>query len=82
MDTNSNPSPRVLAGYLPEAEVAVELGLTARTLRLWRQQRRGPPYLKIGSAVLYPQDGLLGWLKSLEVTQLAATPARPGASRR
>lgn len=35
-----------------------------RTLRKWREQRIGPPWLKFGKAILYPDDGFEAWLKS------------------
>ena len=31
------------------------------TLRNWRSMRTGPPYIKIGKAVLYPIDQLDAW---------------------
>ena len=40
-----------------EHEVAAKLGLKVATLRRWRWAGRGPPYIKIGSAVRYqPPD--------------------------
>lgn len=35
-----------------------------RTLRSWRQRRIGPPWLKVGKAVMYSDDGFETWLKS------------------
>jgi hypothetical protein len=35
-----------------------------RTLRKWRAQRIGPPFVKLGRAVLYPDDGFEAWLLS------------------
>lgn len=32
-----------------------------RTLHNWRQTGNGPPYTKIGGAVLYPIDKLQAW---------------------
>jgi hypothetical protein len=38
-------------------DVAVELGLSPRTLEGWRRRREGPSYLKIGRRVKYrPED--------------------------
>jgi len=62
-----------LAGYLTEAEAATALGRTRRSLSAWRKSRQGPPFVKIGPTVLYPQDGIRAWLKSLTVD-----PARRG----
>lgn len=37
---------------------------TRRTLRMWREQRRGPPWIKFGKIILYPIDGFEAWLCS------------------
>src|SRR5947208_2331442 len=42
---------------LGNAEAAKKLHLSPQTLRLWRHQGRGPPYIKLGRAVFYhPAD--------------------------
>lgn len=35
--------------------------VTTGTLANWRSQRRGPPFIKLGSKVLYPVDKLEEW---------------------
>lgn len=35
--------------------------ISVGTLRNWRAQRVGPPYIKIGKSVLYPVQGLDEW---------------------
>ena len=35
--------------------------ITVGTLQNWRAMRIGPPFLKIGKAVLYPLEGLEAW---------------------
>jgi hypothetical protein len=37
-----------------------------RTLQIWRQQRKGPPWIQIGQTIHYPEDGTRAWLKTLE----------------
>lgn len=37
--------------------------VSAGTLRNWRTQRVGPPFIKIGKSVLYPVQGLDEWDK-------------------
>lgn len=37
--------------------------VSAGTLRNWRAQRVGPPFVKIGKAVLYPVESLDEWDK-------------------
>lgn len=36
-------------------------GISVGTLRNWRAMRIGPPFAKIGKAVLYPVDELDAW---------------------
>ena len=40
--------------YVNEDEVAQLTRLAVQTLRNWRHQRRGFPYIKLGRRVLYP----------------------------
>lgn len=35
-----------------------------RTLHKWRAQRTGPPWIKFGKTILYPDDGFEQWLRS------------------
>ena len=45
-------------------QIAAEMiGLEAETLRSWRKDRKGPPYRKLGSAVVYPVAMLDAWLE-------------------
>jgi hypothetical protein len=45
------------------------------TLRNWRAQRIGPPFMKIGKAVLYPMLGLEEWDKK-NIVLCRASPDR------
>lgn len=56
----------ILAGYKPEAEFAAEIKKSVRTLQIWRQQRTGPPWIRIGNTIFYSEDGGRDWLKTLE----------------
>lgn len=49
-------------GFSKPAEVADELHTNERTLANWRCKRKGPPFVKVGSSVLYPRDRLDAWL--------------------
>jgi len=59
-----------LEGYLTETEVGRLLRpkpkkpLSRRTLILWRRLKKGPPWVKCGQEILYPQTGLYRWLES------------------
>jgi hypothetical protein len=57
--------------YLTDDEVAARYrGLVSvGTLRNWRAQRVGPPFIKTGKAVLYPADGLDAWDRKNTVNQ-------------
>ena len=61
----------LLSGYLPEDGLIRELrsaGVkTSRTsVRRWCRLREGPPWIRVGRQVLYPREGVMGWLRSLE----------------
>ena len=48
--------------HLTPREVADRLRLKSiDTLAHWRNKRRGPPFAKFGSRVLYPLDQLVEW---------------------
>jgi predicted site-specific integrase-resolvase len=56
-----------IAGYTSERQTAEELGVALRTLRLWRWQGKGPPYVKLGGQVHYSNKSITAWLKSCEI---------------
>jgi DNA-binding transcriptional MerR regulator len=56
----------LLGDYLSEEKFAAELGVSIRTLRNWRQQRYGPPFVTIGKKIVYGKSSGLAWLQSQE----------------
>jgi hypothetical protein len=56
-----------LAGYDSEETTAEELGVSTRTLKRWRRERRGPPVTYIGRRPVYNQDSKRRWLTSREL---------------
>jgi hypothetical protein len=68
MQAMANPK---ISGFKTEAEKAEELGKTVHTLRSWRLQRQGPPWVRSGRDVLYPEDNN-AWLHAQVVH-----PVRP-----
>jgi hypothetical protein len=58
--------------YDDEATTAADLKVTPRTLRKWRRQGKGPPYIEVARAFYYPRREREAWLKSLIVR-----PVRP-----
>lgn len=46
-----------------ERELAKMLGVSVKTLQVWRWRRRGPPHLKMnGRLVRYSRDAVESWL--------------------
>ena len=53
---------------LSTEDAATYIGVTPRTLEVWRCTRRYPiPYVKVGRLVRYRRDALDGWLSSRTV---------------
>jgi predicted site-specific integrase-resolvase len=61
------PKRKRIPGYTPETETAEELNVSVRTLRKWRQQGKGPPYVKFARQIHYPNEGRIAWLRRQEV---------------
>lgn len=58
------------AGFLTPHELAERWGgrINVRTLANWRTTGSGPPFTKIGGAVLYKMDALEQWEDARTVT--------------
>jgi len=54
--------------FFNELQVAQKLGISVSTLRAHRHQRKGLPYHKLGSRVLYREDDLDSYLARRRVT--------------
>jgi predicted DNA-binding transcriptional regulator AlpA len=48
--------------FLNEKQLAERLGVSISTLRLWRSERKGPSYHKIGQLVRYSPTVIREWL--------------------
>jgi hypothetical protein len=59
----------VLADLIPEVQLAKQLDVTRKTLRLWRRQRRGPVHTPVGRRIFYRRERVEEWLRSREQTQ-------------
>jgi hypothetical protein len=59
----------LLSDYLDEYDLARELNVTPRTLRLWRMRRTGPAWGRIGKRVIYNIEAVRTWLASLDKPQ-------------
>ena len=60
MATASN----TLEVLLKEHDVARITSLSVATVRRWRLFRRGPKFIKIGSAVRYKRDDVAAWIET------------------
>lgn len=52
------------AVLLTPAQVAARCGLARSTLSKQRLRGGGPPFVKIGAAVRYPDDALNAWIEA------------------
>jgi predicted DNA-binding transcriptional regulator AlpA len=68
---------KVSKRLLNEHEVAGTCGISVLTLRKWRNQRRGPRFLKIGCLVRYRQQDVSAWIDG----QKAVTCEQPEVAR-
>jgi hypothetical protein len=50
-----------------ETEAAVILGVSSETMRVWRREGKGPPWVRLGDSKLvrYGYDGLVGFVATL-----------------
>jgi hypothetical protein len=80
------PPPRtsrpILEDFISEADLAVEINVTRRTLQGWRKSGKAPPslWLKLGSDVLWIPDLFRRWL--IEGGTKKREPERPRPRRR
>jgi len=63
MTTTSNQFPTALPRMLDIDELSAYLGVPRRTLDGWRSRKCGPPFVKFGKAIRYPEHRLLRWLE-------------------
>jgi hypothetical protein len=75
----SDGPPPLLRDFYTETSLATELGITIRTLRRWRKERRGPPITHVGRKVVYSTEGLRRWLAANE-QQMPRGARRPRAA--
>ena len=45
--------------------VSQQMQVSLAALRKWRVERRGPPFVKVGSLVRYRADDLAEWMEAL-----------------
>nr|WP_106976948.1 helix-turn-helix domain-containing protein [Streptomyces sp. NRRL S-920] len=85
MPTRVSPSPDSPAArsavtgdraFLGVKEAAVYLGLSPRTLYVWRHRRQGPPSFRMGARgrVMYRIDALDAWIREQELADSRCNP--------
>lgn len=52
-----------------EAEFAEAAGVSTRTVKRWRDQRKGPAFTRAGRRILYRRDAVAEWLLANEQEQ-------------
>lgn len=66
--------------FWTDKEMAAQLGFTPQTLRLWRKQGIGPPWIRNSPrSIVYLKDSVHEWMKKAERRVQVAEPRRkPG----
>lgn len=62
MSTPQGTAAETSRRFLTPAEVAADLRVSGKTLSYWRAVNIGPPSVKIGSQVRYPEADFRAWL--------------------
>src|ERR1700733_292763 len=68
-----------LETLLSEHDVKHITGLSLASIRRWRLNRRGPRFLKLGSAVRYRREDINAWLASLPTGGSSCSPNESAA---
>jgi excisionase family DNA binding protein len=71
------PTPAILADYLTPEQLALQLGVSERTVARWHAMRIGPPRVTLGRRPLYRRAAVLAW-----IAQQERDPAANSARRR
>jgi excisionase family DNA binding protein len=69
VDVNVSEAPvarRLLSLFFTQAELAVELGITKKTLERWKIDGKGPAVTKVGRRILYSRKAVASWLANCE----------------
>ena len=66
--------------YLLTREAADLLRMKPQSMRRWRWAGGGPPYIKLGSKVLYQRSALLVWLTARTRNSTAKSSPSTGGS--
>lgn len=50
--------------YVTPQQAAIITGISYKKLEALRARRQGPPFLKVGSRVMYPRAALIAWMEA------------------
>ena len=76
-----NPRQAIESAVNHDAKSAARrLNLAEQTLANWRSQRKGPPYVKIGSKIIYREKDLIAFEISIELILRRTKKRRPAQS--
>lgn len=50
---------------ITSSELRALAGITEKTEETWRKQRKGPPYVLLGTQYLYPRKGVVKFIEGL-----------------
>ncbi len=68
---NNETTTPVKRQLLSSQDVQEEFGIPRVTLEVWRCRRKGPPFVRIGTAIRYDRTALEAWLTANTVTPAA-----------
>lgn len=64
-------------GFVTEDQLAQRWHMSPRTLQRWRQEGKGPPYLKLGGRVVYPLAEVEVWEQKQRRVGTKSQPVTP-----
>lgn len=71
-----------MSNLLTETDIAERLHVSLASVRRWRLERRGPPFIKVGSLVRYRLEDLEFWLNACPTGGAVPQPSAVGVANR
>ena len=68
--------------WLNEQEAAAATGLSKWTMQKLRGKGNGPPFVKVGTAVRYPESALSAWMSGFALLGSTSQTPRPRRPRK
>jgi hypothetical protein len=70
------PVQPILADYLSPEQLAIEIGVSLRTVARWHALRHGPPRVMLGRRPMYKRSSVAAWIERQERDPAAASAGR------